>query len=249
MSIPRSVADVLRNHVGLVVEGVDRLYLNVYQPKLQTEKQAACFFRYQRDQPVASSVPMGVMSAAFVHAVDAFAAEHNLPVVLFRKGQRKDDIAAEYRGCFQGSEGILFLGKAQEKATVFRTEKRTGANGKKYPWIVKSTAMVNQFYFYGMDEDFGPFFLKFCSYFPYNAKLCINGHEYVKRQLAKEGIAFEALDNGILSCVNPKRLQELCDGLSASKIDALLRKWLARLPHPFSGWDRAAGYRYDVSIL
>jgi hypothetical protein len=54
MSIPRSVADVLRNHVGLVVEGVDRLYLNVYQPKLQTEKQAACFFRFQRNQPVAS---------------------------------------------------------------------------------------------------------------------------------------------------------------------------------------------------
>src|SRR5262245_29710441 len=109
--------------------------------------------------------------------------------------------------------------------------------------------MVNQFYFYGIDADFGPFFLKFCTYFPYNAKLCINGHEYVKRQLAKEGIAFEALDNGILSCADPKRLQQLCDGLSAAKIDVLLRKWLARLPHPFTDQDRKAGYRYDVSIL
>ena len=109
--------------------------------------------------------------------------------------------------------------------------------------------MVNHFYFYGLDEDFGPFFLKFCTYFPYNAKLCINGHEYVKRQLAKEGIAFEALDNGILSCANPRRLQQLCDGLSAAKIDALLRKWLRRLPHPFTAEDRLAGYRYDVSIL
>ncbi len=100
-----------------------------------------------------------------------------------------------------------------------------------------------------MDEDFGPFFLKFCTYFPYNAKLCINGHEYVKRQLAKEGIAFEALDNGVLSCANPQRLQELCDGLSATQIDKLLRKWLARLPHPFTAADRRAGYRYDLSIL
>jgi hypothetical protein len=109
--------------------------------------------------------------------------------------------------------------------------------------------MVNHYYFYGIDADFGSFFLKFCSYFPYNAKLCINGHEYVKRQLAKEGIAFEALDNGILSCANPRRLQQLCDGLSAHKIDALLRKWLARLPHPFTPEDRAAGFRYDTSIL
>ncbi len=249
MSIPRSVADILREHVTLQVEGIDRMYLNVYQPKLQTERQAACFFRYQRGQRVASSVPMGVMSDEFLHQVETFVEEHHIPVVLFGKQQRKDDVAAEYRASFQGTEGVLFLGKAQEKVSVFRTEKRTDAAGKKYPWIIKSTAMVNQLYFYCMDEDFGPFFLKFCTYFPYNAKLCINGHEYVKRQLAKEKITFAALDNGILSCANPKRLQELCDGLSAAKIEALLRKWLSKLPHPYHAKDRQAGHRYQVSIL
>ena len=96
------------------------------------------------------------------------------------------------------------MGKAQEKTPVFRTEKRRNPQtGQTYPWIVRSTAMVNHYYFYCVDRDFGPFFLKFCSYFPYNAKLCLNGHEYLKRQLAKQGIAFEALDNGILSCDEP----------------------------------------------
>jgi hypothetical protein len=70
-----------------------------------------------------------------------------------------------------------------------------------------------------------------------------------RQQLAKEGIAFEPLDNGILSCADPKRLQELCDGLSAAKIEAMLRKWLAKLPHPYTATDRQAGYRYAVSIL
>jgi hypothetical protein len=61
-----------------------------------------------------------------------------------------------------------------------RTERRRcSRTGATYPWIVQSTAMVNHYYFYGVDQDFGPFFLKFCSYFPYNAKLCINGHEYL----------------------------------------------------------------------
>jgi hypothetical protein len=249
MSIPCSVADVIRGHVTLEVEGIDRMYLNVYQPKLQTAKQAACFFRYHRGQPVASSALMGVMTNDFLQQVETFVAQGKVPVVHFQKGQRKDDVAAEYRAHFQGSEGVLFLGKAQEKATVFRTEKRTDAAGKKYPWIVKSATPVNQFYFYCIDADFGPFFLKFCTYFPYNAKLCLNGHEYVKRQLAKEGIAFAALDNGVLSCANPQRLQQISDGLSAAKIDALLRKWLAKLPHPYSASDRQAGYRYDVSIL
>jgi len=100
-----------------------------------------------------------------------------------------------------------------------------------------------------VDRDFGPFFLKFCTYFPYNAKLCLNGHEYVKQQLANRGIGYQALDNGILSCDDPKRVQALCDGLSAEKIDGLLRKWFRKLPHPFTGKDRQAGYRYQISIL
>jgi hypothetical protein len=109
--------------------------------------------------------------------------------------------------------------------------------------------MVNQYYFYGIDRDFGPFFLKFCSYFPYTAKLCINGHEYVKRQLERRGIKYEALDNGILSCEDPVTLQRICDELSPAHIDALFRKWLRRLPHPFTVKDRAWGIRYDLSIL
>jgi len=109
--------------------------------------------------------------------------------------------------------------------------------------------MVNHFYFYCVDRDFGLFFLKFGTYFPYTAKLCLNGHEYAKRQLARAGIAFEALDNGLLSCADPRRAQALCDGLSVAKIDALVRKWLRHLPHPFTPADLRAGYRYDVSIL
>jgi hypothetical protein len=171
-------------------------------------------------------------------------------MIQFRKGQRKDDIAAEHRKKFTRPEGVVFIGKAQEKTPVFRTERRRNEQtGATYPWLVRSTAMVNQFYVYCLDRDFGPFFLKFGSYFPYTAKLCINGHEYAKQQLAKKNIGFQALDNGVLSCDDPKRLQAICDGLSAEKIDALLRKWLRLLPHPYTAADRRAGYRYQVSIL
>ena len=250
MSVPRTVAEVLRQHVTLEVEGIDRMYLNVYMADLQRELGVVWFLRHHRGHPFASSALMDPISKAFVAGITAFVAKNDIPLLPFVKGQRKDDVAAKYRVAFKEKEGVLFVGRAQEKTSVFRTEKRTNpTTGKKYPWIVRSTAMVNHYYFYCIDEDFGPFFLKFCSYFPYNAKLCLNGHEYDKRQLAKEGIAYEALDNGILSCADPKRLQRICDALSAAKIDALLRKWLARLPHPFTPEDRAAGYRYEISIL
>ncbi len=109
--------------------------------------------------------------------------------------------------------------------------------------------MCNHYYFYVVDEDFGPLFIKFSGYFPYSARLCLNGHEYAKCQLRKEGIAFEALDNGIATCADPLRLQQINDGLDAARIEAVARKWLERLPQPFTAADRAAGFDYDISIL
>src|SRR5712672_898631 len=248
--IAQSVADILNHHVKLAVEGIDRMYLNIYVPKLQHEQGIVWFFREHRGLPVPSAAVMSPMSRNFVAKLESYAAQHELPLVQFRKGQRKDAVMAEHLRKFQREEGVVFVGKAQEKTPVFRTEKRKSpTTGRPYPWIVRSTAMVNHYYVYAVDHDFGPFFLKFCSYFPFNAKLCLNGHEYAKRQLARKGIAFEALDNGILSCADPLRLQRICDGLSAEKIDGFLRKWLRLLPHPFTGADRKAGYRYDISIL
>jgi hypothetical protein len=250
MSIPLTVTEILREHVTLEVESIDRMYLNVYIPSLQHERGVVAFFRHQRGQKFASSVLMAPISHAFGAAIQAFVQEHDIPVVAFQKGQRKDDVAAEYLARFQGDEGILFVGKAQETATIFRTEKRRNREtGRTYPWIVRSTGRVNQFYFYGVDRDFGPFFLKFNSYFPYTAKLCLNGHEYAKRQLAHAGVQYEALDNGFLRCADPARLQAICHDLSADQIETLLRKWLARLPQPFTAEDQAAGYRYELSIL
>ena len=39
--IPRTVADVLGQHVTLEVESIDRMYLNVYQPRLQYDRGVA----------------------------------------------------------------------------------------------------------------------------------------------------------------------------------------------------------------
>ena len=124
---------------------------------------------------------------------------------------------------------MLRIGKAREKARVLRTERRRHPVFGPYPWLVSSTAMVNHYYVHAVEDHFGPFFLKFCSYFPYNAKLCVNGHECLKRRLAKLGVAFEALNNGVPSCADAALMWRLADGPTASRIDALvLRCWRAR---------------------
>ena len=145
--IAQTVAELLADHVRLTVEGIDRMYLNVYVPRLQCAYGAVSFFRDHRGQPLASSALMSPMSRRFVAELDRFIVRHHLPVVLFRKGQRKDAVMVERLRDFPLKEGVVFVGKAQEKAAVFRTEKRNSPHsGRPYPWIVKSTAMVNHYY-------------------------------------------------------------------------------------------------------
>jgi hypothetical protein len=193
---------------------------------------------------------MAPISRAFVAAIETYAQAHAVPLLTFEKGQRKDDLVAPYVAGTVGQDRIVLIGKAQEKTTTYRTAKGLGPRTRdRYPRLYRSTAMVNHYYFYGVDRDFGPFFFKFSSYFPYTAKFCLNGHEYLKRQLAREGIAYEPLDNGLRTCADPARAQALADGPSAEKIEALIRKWLARLPQPFTDAERAAGYEYEMSIL
>ena len=248
MSLPRTVAEVIDNHVTLELESLDRVYLNVYQPQLQTPRAVFQFLRDHYGQGAVSSHQMKEITERFLKGIDRFAQDYQIPIISFEKRQRKEDLAAEYLAQFSGTEGVLFIGKAQEKARTFRTEGRRNGRGETYPWIVESTAMVNQYYFYAVDADFGLFFLKYSSYFPYGAKLCFNGHEYLKRQLAKEGIGYEELANGILSCADPKRMQELADGLTPARILVFLSKWQNHLPCPFTLGSAGSGYRYQASM-
>ena len=79
-------------------------------------------------------------------------------------------------------------------------------------------------------------------------KLCLNGHEWAKRQLEKKNIAYEALDNGFLWCADPTKLQQICDRLGPEDIDRVFRKWLRRIPLPLQPKDREAGYDWDLPI-
>src|SRR2546421_15588 len=96
MTLPRSAGDVLSRHVRFEVESIDRMYLNVYQPRLQHTGGAVQFFTGHRGFSYASSALMAQMTEAFVADIHHFIGAHDLPLVHFAKGQRKDDVLHEY---------------------------------------------------------------------------------------------------------------------------------------------------------
>jgi len=105
MTVARSVADVLDEHVTLEVECMDRLYLNVYQPRLQYVNGVVWFFRGHRGASFASSALMDPITKGFVASVHRFARDTGVPIVDFARGQRKDDLAHEYLAGFEAPGG------------------------------------------------------------------------------------------------------------------------------------------------
>ena len=243
-----NIADIIRHHVSLEVRCIDRLYLHAYMPKLQTSGGLCYFLRDHLGYPIPSPALFKPMHDRFVTAVDAFVTRHAIPVVRFESGQDKDAIATAHRARFTAREGVVMLGVAQEKMRSFKAHKQAGPGVKVRFDFSRQWVAVNQYYFYVQDRDWGPAFVKVGSYLPYPVKLCLNGHEWVKQQLRRQRIGFEALDNGFLSCAHPVALQATCDTLGPADVQAFFDRWSHCLPWPLPTADRRAGYDHRLAI-
>jgi len=251
-----NVENLLRDHVRLQVDCIDRLYCNGYVPKLQRPQNLWWFFHEHLKCPVVSPVLIKRMVERFVDSIRSFAEKGRIPIVQFENRARKEDVVRKRLANFKAKEGVVLVGVAQEKICGFRVYQklrrtRQQRRDGKPPWFAfyRGSVMVNQYYFYILDQDFGLSFIKFSSYPPFNVRVWINGHEWAKRQMARRDVAFEELDNGFLTCDQPELLQKVCDSLSAGHIDGFFRKWLRLLPHPFTAADRRAGFRYQLSLM
>lgn len=243
-----NVAQLLANHVTLEVECIDRLYLNGYLPTLQTGGQLVTFLMNALGKEIPSPALLGQMTQRFARAVKAHAEDRGIPLLHFRPGQRKDDVAQEMRRKRPVRDDVVFIGVAQEKARAFSARKRDRKGPVGFLYQRDKTVHVNHYYFYIDDREFGPAFIKVCSYAPWGVKVCLNGHEWVKRQMDKRGIGYEALDNGFLSCEDPKELQRRCDALGPRDIERFFQRWLRRLPMPLPSAVRAKGYEWQLAV-
>jgi hypothetical protein len=245
-------ATLLRDHVTLTCRSVDRIFLQAYVPRLQSVGQVCQFLRWQRGYPIPSSAAFGKIGEAYAAEVRRFAKQNGIPVRYFAKGEKKEEVACPYvqAAAAGGKSRVALIGIAQEKASAWRSWPARGQRGTAHPHMEwgRQMVFVNHFYFYVWDAEWGPAFWKTNAYAPYPVWLYLNGHEWAKRQLAKAGVGYTALDNGFASCEEPALLQRLCDRLGPGAVTAFFWRWQARLPSPFTREDLRAGYVYDLAF-
>jgi hypothetical protein len=245
-----TIESLLADHVTLQVRSVDRIFLQGYVPRLMTQGLLIRFL-LDRGNPIPSPALLGKIGRTYVAAIERFAEEHEIPIVGFRKGESKEEVAKPYleRAEREGRTGCVVIGRAQEKTSAWRGWRDGGSAGHPHFEFGRQTVFVNHYYFYLLDPEWGPAFIKSCAYAPYPVWIYLNGHEWAKRQACKRGLRFEALDNGFRSTADAETLAAITSSLDHRDVERFFRRWQARLPSPFSADDRRRrGYRYALAF-
>ena len=139
-----SIPELLKDHVTLEVECLDRLYLNGYIGSLATSGGLVTFMREQLAKPIPSPVVLGQVTEKFRESVKALAEREQIPIYQFDHQERKDDVANRFRQQRRVRDGIVFIGVAQEKAQAWNGRKVNG----QFEFTRDKTVYVNHYYFY-----------------------------------------------------------------------------------------------------
>lgn len=244
-----TAADILDQHVTFQLRCVDRLFLHGYVPLLQTPGGIELFLG--RDGPIRSPALFQRRSDGFRAALEAYAREHAAEWIHFVRKERKEERVRPLfeRAEHEGRTGLVAVGVAQERMSAWQGRKHVSARGSvSFEWTRRSVH-VNHYYLYLFDAEWGRSFIKIAGYAPWGIHLWLNGHDWLKRQLARRGIAYRALDNGLLACDDPASAQRLASALGPAEVKRYLARWLAVLPQPLTPADRAAGHGYALSML
>ena len=257
MASVANINDVLEGHVALELECVDRLYLNAYLPGLQVGGQVVRFLCGHLGQPIASAALLSPIGNRFRREVKRFAEQRGVPILELKKPDRSrwddrklDHVRPHLEGAERaGRDGVAAIVSGQEFQWVFSARNRQKKPGARPNFeFFKENRRVGVYYFYVLDPEFGAGFIKLGSYCPWPGKVWLNGHEWLKRQALRAGIGFTELENGIATCSDPDRLQAIADSFAPEHVRAFFDRWITQIPTPLREEDRAAGYRWDLSM-
>lgn len=248
-----TISTLLADHVGFRCRSVDRIGIRGYISGLMYEGGLAKFL-VGRGNPIPSPAVLTRNRDRMVAELDALVARTAVEVVRFKSGQSKEDTARPYQdeAATAGRFGLVLVGKAQERTSSWRgwVDDSHPSHRPGHPHIAwrRQSSVPDHWYFYFADEQWGPAVLRMCSYAPYPLWVNANGHEWAKVQLARAGVGFEALDNGLRSVDDPAMAHQVCARLGAGHVGDLLARLMAVTPDPLMLDDRQRGFDWAFSV-
>lgn len=146
-----NVDTLLRDHVTLDIDCIDRLYLNGYVERLQRPENLQWFLHKHLGFPVVSPTVLKKLTDQFVERIRSFAQRNGIPIVQFDGRERKEDVARKHLARVKVDEGVVMIGVSQEMVSGFRVyKKRIKRSRPGQPpcfAFYRGKLHVNQYYF------------------------------------------------------------------------------------------------------
>lgn len=248
-----TVASLLAEHVSFRCTSVDRIGIRGYIPGLMYEGGVVKFLLC-RDNYIPSPAALNRNRQRLLSELDLLVAASEVPVLRFKAGQSKENTARPYQdgAAAAGRFGLVLVGKAQERTSAWRgyVDDNHPGHRPNHPHITwrRQSSVPDHWYLYFADPEWGPTSLRLCSYAPYPLWVNANGHEWAKVQLAKAGVGFDSLDNGLRRVDDPALAHRVCARLGSGHVRDLLARMMAVMPNPLTVEDRRAGFDWAFSI-
>jgi hypothetical protein len=187
--------------------------------------------------------------------VKEYAEEHGRPVIYLNSPkQSKEELARQLIEKDQITEGLICILSCLEPCQSFGLRRDRQYQELR---IVPQERKCLHYYFYFLDKEFGFMHVRLQSWLPMTIQVCLNGREYLARQMETAGIGYEQYDNSFTQIDDLARAQVLLDGLvtrqwgpTLNAFARLVNPWLRRTaePHlrPYYWTMRQGEYATDV---
>jgi hypothetical protein len=203
----------------------DRMLLNAVVQTMQRPAMIVGFLDKYRHVPSISKAYFSKVSDDYHGFVRRLADAQQIPIVEPPKGVRREEWVEPFYQRFGARFGIVVILKSRENARI-AVSYATPSGGNRIEVV---TRFVWQYYFYLRDPEWGRMFVRVSTYFPFNARVCVNQHEWLACQLQHQGIFFRKAANAFVQCADPQRLQHLADSLTSSDLEIPVQRWLREL--------------------
>jgi len=234
--------------VAFSYRSIDRLILNAYIPTLQTPAAMAVFLREVRQRPILAGKVFKELTDRFVGQVTAFAQRHHIPILRPTGRVRPGEVAQKMLQAAARTNrwGVIAIVVHQESARVFASY-HAGVRATNFR-VKEDRRLVNHYYFYLRDLQYGDGFVRISSYPPFQTRIWMNAHGYIAARLRRQGIGFRADENCIVEVEDPGALQKIANAFHAGLVERIARRWLSRVPSPLTHAEQAAGYAFRLSV-
>lgn len=196
-------------NVSGVLQGWDRLRLqatlrSLYKPSVMEYYLQAAGVLWKDFKAFATSLTERVRAAA-----DALAQEHARPVIYLPSSSTRKEEQARFLAQRDGVKtGLVGIFSCVEPCRTWfaRGNRQTRRLEMKLQW-----GKCIHLYFYWVHEELGWLHLRLQTWFPFLAQVCVNGREWLARQMDVAGLSYQRVDNAFTSVSDVERAQALLE--------------------------------------